>query len=137
MLQTCRSYGVYEGYFGILHIRLKVVYTFLADLQGFNLVRIFQLLFFGIWPVDNPERGDVITNTGGFRKLQWLNYQWRKSQHGGLRIIYYHLAEEKAQEQFIFFITLYDNKESADLTSEQKEQMKRAITNEKFFRRRE
>ena len=87
--------------------------------------------------VDNPERGDVITNTGGFRKLQWLNYQWRKSQHGGLRIIYYHLAEEKAQEQFIFFITLYDNKESADLTSEQKEQMKRAITNEKFFRRRE
>jgi len=87
--------------------------------------------------VDNPERGDVISNTGGFRKLQWLNYPCRESQHGGLRIIYYHLAMEKVQEQFIFLITLYDNKESADLTIDQKLQMMRAITNEKFFRREE
>ena len=87
--------------------------------------------------VNNPERGDVIGNTGGFRKLQWLNYQWRTSQHGGLRIIYYHLAIEQTQEQFIFFITLYDNKESADLTSEQKQKIKRTIKNEIFFRRRE
>jgi len=85
--------------------------------------------------VDNPERGDVIRHTGGFRKLQWLNYPSRESQHGGLRIIYYHLEMEKNQEQFIFLITLYDNKESADLTSEQKQKMKRAIKNEKFFRR--
>ncbi len=85
--------------------------------------------------VDNPERGDVISNTGGFRKLQWLNHPCRESQHGGLRIIYYHLSIEQTQEQFIFFVTLYNNKESADLTSDQKLQMKRAITNEKFFRR--
>ncbi len=87
--------------------------------------------------VNNPERGDVISGTGGFRKLQWLNYQQRKSQHGGLRIIYYHFETENTEEQFIFLITLYDNKESADLTIEQKKQIKRAITDEKFFRRRE
>jgi len=87
--------------------------------------------------VDNPERGDVISNTGGFRKFQWLNYQWRTSRHGGLRIIYYYLETEQTKEQFIFLMTLYDNKESADFTSEQKKKMKRAITNEKFFRRME
>ncbi|MDM8542374.1 hypothetical protein QUF90_14965 [Desulfococcaceae bacterium HSG9] len=87
--------------------------------------------------IDNPERGDLINNTGGFRKLQWLNNQWRMSQHGGIRIIYYYFATEPTREQFIFLITMYHNKESADLTNEQKQKIKRAITNEKFFRRRE
>ncbi len=87
--------------------------------------------------VNNPERGDVIADTGGFRKLQWLDHPSRKSQHGGLRIIYYHLALEQAQEHYIFFLTLYHNKESADLTDNQKQQMKQAIKKEKFFRREE
>jgi mRNA-degrading endonuclease RelE of RelBE toxin-antitoxin system len=38
----------------------------------------------------NPERGDLMPGTGGFRKLRWADPRRGKGRRGGLRIIYYY-----------------------------------------------
>ena len=38
----------------------------------------------------DPEAGDIIPGTGGFRKLRWADSRRRKGKRGGLRIIYYY-----------------------------------------------
>jgi hypothetical protein len=39
---------------------------------------------------DNPGAGDVITGTGGMRKIRWSANG--KGKSGGVRVIYYHVA---------------------------------------------
>jgi hypothetical protein len=36
----------------------------------------------------NPEFGDLIPGTGGFRKMRWADSRRGKGRRGGLRIIY-------------------------------------------------
>lgn len=36
----------------------------------------------------NPEAGDVMPGTGGFRKVRWTDPRRGKGRRGGLRIIY-------------------------------------------------
>ena len=38
----------------------------------------------------NPELGDLMPGTGGFRKMRWADARRSKGRRGGLRIIYYH-----------------------------------------------
>ena len=38
----------------------------------------------------NPQLGDLMPGTGGFRKLRWADVRRGKGRRGGLRIIYYH-----------------------------------------------
>ena len=38
----------------------------------------------------NPDLGDVMPGTGGFRKLRWADARRGKGRRGGLRVIYYH-----------------------------------------------
>jgi len=40
--------------------------------------------------VEHPDAGDVITETGGLRKLRWS--AGGKGKRGGVRIIYYHVT---------------------------------------------
>jgi mRNA-degrading endonuclease RelE of RelBE toxin-antitoxin system len=63
----------------------------------------------------NPELGDLMSATGGFRKVRWADARRGKGRRGGLRIIYYHL---KADSQ-IWFMTIYDKDEASDLTATQ------------------
>lgn len=44
----------------------------------------------------NPERGDLMPGTGGFRKLRWTDPRRGKGRRGGLRIIYYHCLSDSA-----------------------------------------
>ena len=74
----------------------------------------------------NPELGDVIPGTGGFRKLRWRDPRRGKGRRGGLRIIYYHFPTE-AQ---LWLMTLYDKDEAADLTPKEKKALKVAIETE-------
>jgi hypothetical protein len=37
---------------------------------------------------DNPELGDLMPGTGGFRKLRWADARLGKGRRGGLRVIY-------------------------------------------------
>jgi hypothetical protein len=74
----------------------------------------------------NPELGDVIPGTGGVRKLRWHDPRRRKGKRGGLRVIYYYLGED-AQ---VWFLTLYDKNEAADLSPRERRLLRAAIEQE-------
>ena len=74
----------------------------------------------------NPEAGDLIPGTGGFRKARWADIRRGKGRRGGLRVIYYHFAAEHE----IWLMTLYGKNEAADLTPREKKALKAAIEEE-------
>nr|WP_019365248.1 toxin HigB-2 [Pseudomonas luteola] len=74
----------------------------------------------------NPECGDVMPRTGGFRKLRWSDARRGKGKRGGLRVIYYWLSED--HQMWLFAI--YDKDELENLTAEQEKALKNAITAE-------
>jgi len=74
----------------------------------------------------DPERGDLMPGTGGFRKLRWRDVRRGKGTRGGLRVIYYVLA---ADEQ-VWLFTVYDKGEDKDLTAQQCRSLRRAIHEE-------
>ncbi len=51
----------------------------------------------------NPEAGDLMPGTGGFRKMRWADARRGKGRRGGLRIIYYHFSSDHQ----IWLMTLY------------------------------
>src|SRR5712691_3518696 len=71
----------------------------------------------------NPESGDLMPGTGGFRKLRWTNPRRGKGKRGGLRIIYYYFSSD----QVIWLMTLYGKDEPSDLTSNEKKSLKGAL----------
>lgn len=73
--------------------------------------------------VANPEMGDMIPGTGGFRKMRWADPRRGKGRRGGLRIIYYYFLAD----QQIWLMVLYDKDEAADLTTDQKKALRTAI----------
>ena len=74
----------------------------------------------------NPEAGDVIQRTGGFRKFRWVDTRRGKGRRGGLRIIYYYFLSDRQ----IWLMTLYDKDEAADLTAKEKKVLKATLDTE-------
>ncbi len=74
----------------------------------------------------NPELGDLMPGTGGFRKARWADVRRGKGRRGGLRIIYYHFRSDRQ----IWLMTLYDKGEATDLTASEKKALKASIENE-------
>ena len=56
----------------------------------------------------NPELGDLMPATGGFRKLRWTDTRRGKDRRGGLRIIYYYFQSDHE----IWLMTVYDKDEA-------------------------
>ena len=81
--------------------------------------------------LENPELGDVMPGTGGFRKIRWEDPRRGKGKRGGLRVIYYYLTTDHQ----IWFFTLYDKDEATDLTSSEKKALKKSIQAELEARR--
>jgi hypothetical protein len=81
--------------------------------------------------LENPELGDVMPGTGGFRKVRWEDTRRGKGKRGGLRVIYYYLTADHQ----IWLFTLYDKDEATDLTSGEKKALKKAIHAELEARR--
>jgi hypothetical protein len=71
----------------------------------------------------NPEAGDLMPGTGGFRKARWVDFRRRKGRRGGLRIIYYYFP----RDQQIWLMTLFGKNEAADLSPKSKKALKAAI----------
>ncbi len=71
----------------------------------------------------NPEAGDLIPGTGGFRKLRWADTRRGKGRRGGLRVIYYYLPSDHQ----IWLMTVYDKNEALDLSQKQKKALKDSI----------
>ncbi len=74
----------------------------------------------------DPEAGDVIPGTGGFRKLRSMDRRRSKGKRGGLRVIYYYLASD----QQIWLITVYGKDDVEDLNVAEKRELKAAIDRE-------
>ena len=74
----------------------------------------------------DPEAGDVITGTGGLRKLRYGDATRGKGKRGGLRIIYYWWNPKK---QFWLF-TIYDKDELSDLSPKEKAILKTLLKQE-------
>ena len=79
----------------------------------------------------HPEKGDVITGTGGLRKLRFGDTRRSKGKRGGLRIVYYWWL---GGMQFWLF-TLYDKDEAADLTTKERAAVKALLEREQEARR--
>lgn len=78
----------------------------------------------------DPEKGDLMPGTGGFRKMRWGDSRRGKGRRGGLRLIYYFFSSDRQ----IWLMTLYDKGEAADLTAKEKKALKAAIENELSMR---
>ena len=74
----------------------------------------------------DPEAGDVITGTGGLRKLRYGDATRGKGTRGGLRIIYHWWDPKK---QFWLF-TIYDKDELSDLSPKEKAVLKTLLKQE-------
>jgi len=80
----------------------------------------------------DPEAGDVIQGSGGLRKVRWADRRRGQGRRGGLRVIYFHFAEEMQ----IWLLTVYGKDEAADLTAKERRLLKAALEEEKQQRAR-
>jgi len=76
--------------------------------------------------LENPDLGDLMPGTGGFRKVRWAEARRGKGRRGGLRIIYYHFLSDHQ----IWLMTIYNKDEAADLTAAEKKVIKSALGTE-------
>ena len=81
--------------------------------------------------VENPEAGDVMPGTGGFRKYRWRDATRSNGKRGGLRVVYYYFPED----QQVWFVAVYGKNDVADLTPTEKRQLKAAVSAELDARR--
>src|SRR5271157_831892 len=80
----------------------------------------------------NPELGDLLPGTGGFRNVRWADARRGKGRRGGLRIIYYHFLSDHQ----IWLMTIYSKDEAVDLTAAEKKMIKSALGTERKARER-
>jgi hypothetical protein len=102
----------------------KIVYEYLTD-DEYTALQLFL--------AQDPTAGALMPWTGGFRKVRWGDPRRSKGKRGGLRVIYYHFAEDLQ----IWFLTIYDEDEADDLTPDQRRMLRVAIDAEKRERARE
>lgn len=70
---------------------------------------------------ENPTKGDVIPGTGGIRKIRVA--VGGKGKRGGARVIYYYHVSATT----IYLLTAYVKNTKADLTMQDKKQLKKAV----------
>ena len=68
--------------------------------------------------IEDPETGDIIIGTGGFRKIRWSRPGMGK--RGGVRVIYYAITYRGR----IYLALIYPKNEQDDLTEDQKKALK-------------
>ena len=76
--------------------------------------------------VADPDTGDLMPGTGGFRKIRWRDARRGKGRRGGLRVIYYHFAHGEQ----IWLMAIYGKNEASDLTAKEKKALTAAIESE-------
>jgi hypothetical protein len=73
-----------------------------------------------------PESGDLVPGTGGFRKLRWRDPTRGKGTRGGLRVIYYFYSSHHQ----IWLATIYGKDEVADLSPKEKKALRAMVDEE-------
>jgi hypothetical protein len=103
---------------GVEFLEAPTFTRLVGNYLGDDEYRALQLFLAG-----DPEAGDVMPSTGGFRKLRWADRRRGKGKRGGLRVIYYYLSAD-AQ---IWLMTLFDKDEMGDLNAAEKRALKAAL----------
>ncbi|CNK70044.1 Uncharacterized protein conserved in bacteria [Yersinia enterocolitica] len=101
---------------------VSVMFTFI-ELSGFSkrrqaLLTDDEFREFQETIINDPEVGDTIAGTGGFRKVRWNRQGMGK--RGGVRIIYYTVPRKGR----IYLALVYPKNEQDNLTEEQKKALK-------------
>jgi hypothetical protein len=68
-----------------------------------------------------PDAGDVISGSGGLRKLRWGAKG--RGKRGGVRVIYFHII---SRDQF-YMLLIYGKNEQDDLSPDQLRALKRSV----------
>ncbi|HEX7998348.1 MAG TPA: hypothetical protein VF528_08160 [Pyrinomonadaceae bacterium] len=71
--------------------------------------------------IRRPDLGDIITGSGGLRKLRWQSSG--RGKRGGARVIYYWAVTRDT----ILMLGIYSKNEKVDLTVDEIKIMKRVI----------
>jgi hypothetical protein len=71
--------------------------------------------------LEQPLSGDVISGTGGLRKLRWGAKG--KGKRSGIRTIYLYIT----QRSHIHLLTIYAKNEATDLTATEKKMLKSIV----------
>jgi len=101
-----------------LFVELSSFEKYRADYLNDDQFRLFQKML-----LTDPEKGDVIPDTGGLRKVRFRDERRNKGTRGGIRVIYYWAIEKG---QFILF-TIYDKDQRDDLTKQQRDALSEAL----------
>lgn len=80
---------------------LRDAIQLMPEAERMNLIAFIAL---------NPESGDLISGTGGVRKLRWALPG--RGKRGGARVIYYFHSEQMP----VFLLAAYGKNEKANLT---------------------
>jgi hypothetical protein len=70
----------------------------------------------------DPQAGPIMQGTGGVRKLRWGRQGTGKS--GGVRVIYYHHDDDAP----VFLLTLYPKGQKDNLTKDERNAIKQAVS---------
>ena len=92
----------------------KNVYAYMSDDDYADL----QLYLF-----QHPESSDLISGSGGIRKLRWVVPKKNKCKRGGARVNYYF----KKQGVEIWLLTLHSKGEAANISSHVLKQIAKEI----------
>lgn len=76
-----------------------------------------------VYLIDHPHSGDVIPGSGGVRKLRWAAQG--KGKRGGARVIYLYVVLAAR----IYLIRCYAKNVKADLTADEKKQLRQIAAN--------
>jgi len=69
---------------------------------------------------DNPDAGDEIKSTGGYRKLRFSIRSNKKGKSGGVRIITFYSGENMP----VFLLTVFAKNVKIDLTAQERKSLK-------------
>jgi hypothetical protein len=73
-----------------------------------------------------PELGDLIPDTGGLRKVRWVDPRRGKGKRGGLRVIYYWYPPGA----LIYLLIIYSKSERDDLSAAEKKALRKLVSQE-------
>lgn len=90
----------------------KYVYDYLYDDEYGNLQKFL---------IEQPDGGDIISGTGGLRKVRWKVEG--KGKRGGVRLIYYwHPLDGQ-----IFLLSIYAKNDMSDLSIRERKALKQLV----------
>ncbi len=101
-----------------IFIELPAFERYRAEYLSDDAYREFQNLLLA-----SPTAGEVIKDSGGLRKIRFVDERRGKGKRGGIRVIYYWW---KTESEFYLF-TLYDKDQASDLTKVQRQTLRYAL----------